>query len=347
MPLLKKAVRKIITRVDRFLDSEDPLLIVPYRGYCNAERVYLRGRVLENEGLTNRPDQSAWSNLKDSWRRFESDEVPDVRVGIRIGDNYFETISDREGYFEIDKPWQSPPALSVNRWIPAELSLVSKDSEAIPEYTVTGEVYQPAANAEYGLITDMDDTVLRTYVTSRFKWRMLYATFFENFHQRLPMEGMVELFDAFERGGDGQRHNPVFYLSNSPANIYDYLEQFVALNDLPKGPILLRDYGWHLLKKSHLNHKIKSMRHLLNMYPEWPFILLGDTASEDADLYIQIAQEFPKRIAAIYIRFTRSTKNARRVARLIERETDAEVVLIKNSKEIEEHARLKGLLHVA
>ena len=320
-------------------------MIQPYRGYANEERIYLRGRVLENEGIIAEEAQSRWHNLKDSFHRMESDEVANATIQVTVAGNEFTVKSGPEGYFTIDEPWQAPPKSINNRWLNAKVELIEAPNRS-DTYETTAEIYFPSKNADYGLITDMDDTVLQTYVTSRLKWKMVYATFFKNAFHRLPMEGIVELFQAFEKGGNGLRQNPVFYLSNSPTNIYDLLEDFLNLNQLPKGPVLLRDYGWHLLRKKpdELNHKIKTMRHILNMYPKLPFILLGDTASEDADYYIQIAKEFPNRIKAIYIRYTRDTKNARRVAKIIGEETDVTVALIKQTTEIWEHARLTKLL---
>ena len=39
-----------------------------------------------------------------------------------------------------------------------------------------------------------------------------------------------------------------------------------------------------------------------DLYPELPFILIGDSGEEDPEVYHQIAQEAPNQILAIYIR---------------------------------------------
>jgi len=207
-----------------------------------------------------------------------------------------------------------------------------------------GEVLLPSENADYGVITDMDDTVLQTHVTSLFRLKMLYTTFLKSASQRLPMEGMVKLFKAFVLGKDGKRENPIFYLSHSPWNIYDLLEEFLQLQKFPKGPILLRDYGLNP-SGEHAHHKITSIAHILKMYPHLPFVLLGDSADEDADFYLEVAKEFPDRISAIYIRQTRNTKNARRIKELIENTTHVNAVLIHSADEINKHALEHGLLN--
>jgi len=172
---------------------------------------------------------------------------------------------------------------------------------------------------------------------------MLYTTFFKNAAQRLPMEGMVEMLQRFSRGSDGKRQNPVFYVSHSPWNIYDLLSEFLDLQQFPKGPILLRDYGFKP-SGDFRNHKITSIGQILTTYPDLPFILLGDSADEDADFYLEVAKAFPNRIKAIYIRQTRNTRNARRISKLIENHTAVNAVIIHSSDDILYHAGELGLL---
>lgn len=101
------------------------------------------------------------------------------------------------------------------------------------------------------------------------------------------MEGMVDLFSKFVKGGNGKRINPIFYVSNSPWNIYDLLTKFLDIQNLPEGPVLLRDYGLEYIRKraNSRGHKLDTISDILRTYPELPFIMLGDTASKDADYY--------------------------------------------------------------
>ena len=116
----------------------------------------------------------------------------------------------------------------------------------------------------------------------------------------------------------------------------------MSIRKLPKGPILLRDYG---LRPAHnfARHKLEAITTILEMYPTLPFIMLGDTASKDADFYLELAQRFPNRIKAIYIRKTSDSKNARRVAKLIADHSHIDAVLVNNSAEIVAHARERRL----
>ncbi len=322
----------------------DPLMIQPYRGYASSERLFLKGRVLEDEGISISNTQGAWRNIVNSFKRFESDEIPGAKVGVRLGENYFETITDREGYFTIDAAWQ-PPETPGHHWLNATVELLETPGRPTPQLSTTADILYPAHRPVLGVISDVDDTVLRTHVTSRLFLKMLYVTFFQNAHQRHPVEGMVDLLQAFYAAGSGLP-NPVFYVSDSPWNMYDLLTQFMHLRQLPKGPVMLRDYGLFPVSrpKDYRGHKLYTIAHILRTFPDLRFIMLGDTAGKDTDIYLTLAAEFPDRIDTIYIRHTRNTANARRATRLINECTGVEAVLIKKSGEIWEHAKWKGIL---
>ncbi|NNC95415.1 MAG: DUF2183 domain-containing protein [Chitinophagales bacterium] len=332
-----------ISQVAEKFDSEDPLIITPYRGFANHEQIFLKGRVLEDENIFQGKTESQIRNIINNLKRFETDEIPEANIVIKCNSQEFGCKSDVEGYFVLNEKWDSPLKEIANDWLEAEVELLYPLKENESRITARAEILFPSRNSDYGVITDMDDTVIQTHVTSLFRLKMLYTTFLKNAHQRLPMEGTAELFQSFVKGGDGKKKNPIFYVSHSPWNIYDLLEQFLELQRFPKGPILLRDYG--ITPSGHYaNHKIESIATILKMYPELPFVLLGDSAEEDADFYIDIAKEFPDRIKAIYIRQTRDTKNARRIKKLIEGSTHVDAVLVQSSEEIRKHAVAWGLL---
>jgi len=327
--------------------AHDPIMVVPYRGFANAERFFLKGRVLEDEGISKGTNESRLRNLMDSYRRFESDEVAGAKLSIQIAGNEYLAETDKEGFFSLNLPWHSPPEPLENQWISGKVKLLESPAKGVhPVEACTAELLFPSKNASFGIISDIDDTVLQTHVTSRFKLKMMYATLFKASHQRLPMEGSPDLLRALERGHDRLRENPIFYVSDSPWNIYDLLARFMEVHLLPKGPILLRDYGTHMLKRGSNRpiHKIEAFRQIMGMYPDLPFVMLGDTASKDADYYLQMAEEFDGRVLAIYIRQTRDNENARRIAKLIEANSHIAAVRVNTAAEIWTDARTRGLV---
>ncbi|HKK74891.1 MAG TPA: phosphatase domain-containing protein [Saprospiraceae bacterium] len=337
-----QASRSLWSRFKSFFRSKKPLLILPYRSFANRERIFLKGRVLKNSAIVETTSNSRLRSLLNSFKRFGTREVPDQEVDIQIEDQHFSVTTDREGYFMIDRSWKVTEKTSQNQWIEPLLSIPKASAEE-PETTHEAEVLVPSPQTSYGVISDVDDTILQTHVNSLLRLRLLYATFFKHPHQRLPMEGIVELFQQFAGGRSGKENNPFFYVSNSPWNLYDLLEQFMDIQQLPKGPILLRDYG---IKPAgpFSDHKMEAISRILEMYPDIPFLLFGDTASKDADHYLELADQFPGQVKAIYIRFTKNTRNARRVRQLIEDQKDENIRIIHSSEEIAQHARQMGLI---
>src|SRR6188474_1750489 len=68
-----------------------PLQIVPYRSYGTPERLYVKGRVLADKGITGAAEgQTVWDNLWNMYKRFDSDEVPNAVIGITFDKKEYE-----------------------------------------------------------------------------------------------------------------------------------------------------------------------------------------------------------------------------------------------------------------
>jgi phosphatidate phosphatase APP1 len=124
------------------------------------------------------------------------------------------------------------------------------------------------------------------------------------------------------------------------------LVEFLKLQELPSGPVLLRDFGFSMIhrEEGYRGHKIETISHILRTYPDLQFILFGDSGSKDADVYLSLAREFPDQIKTIYIRHLKDTKNARRVANLINQGEEVDAILIESTREIVADARQKGYI---
>lgn len=343
---LRKTVAKLGDKISDKIGKHDPtqpLVILLYRSFASKTKLFVKGRVLEDENIFFGKSDSKIRNIINNFKRFETDEIPRVPVRIKCRGEVFDCVTDAEGYFTLDTDRQVPIQDNSIRTLKIQAELRLSKSVNTSGITAEGQLFLPSEAARFGIITDIDDTILQTHVSSLFRLRMLYTTFFKNARQRLPMEGMVELMQQFAAGEEGANTNPVFYLSHSPWNIYDLLEEFLDLQNFPRGPILLRDFG--LAPAGEFSkHKISSISRILNTYPDLPFILLGDSADEDADFYLEAAERFPDRIRAIYIRQTGDTKNARRIKRLIENTSKVHAVLVNSSDEIHRDAIELGLI---
>lgn len=320
-PKLKKSLgaraRRLVASIDDAFDSRWRRLrkrfgragvpqILPYIGYANPSTAWLHGRV-----LTNPPpeepgeDDSRWRNVANTYRRFASKEVPDVRISIKLGDDLHEVVTDREGYFQLQTP-HALQHLSDGMWCQAVLKIVGHDSVSPEDSAVTAKIMSPPAHAEFGIISDVDDTVIHTGATHLLK--MIRITMFGNARTRVPLDGAAAFYQALQVGNHlGETpQNPVFYVSSSPWNLFDLIEDIFLFNDFPLGPILLRDIGFDrdkFFKKKGHGHKLDKVRRILAAFPELPFVLLGDSGQDDAMLYATAAAEYgPERIRCIFIR---------------------------------------------
>lgn len=274
-----------------------PLQIVPYRGYGTRQQAMLRGRVLEASVLERSlPTDTRWRSIRRMLRRFNSREVPDASVSAQWGSSAFSAQTDDEGYFELQV--SSDELAGPGTWKLGYVEVTGARVRGAQPVRSPAEVLVPGPQVELCVVSDIDDTVLQTHVTQRLK--MIWVTLSRSAYTRMPFEGTSELYRALSGGTSGHADNPVFYVSKSPWNLYDFLVDFLDYHELPRGPLLLRDIGLH--EAPPLDHKTKAVRGLLAMYAGLPFVLIGDSGERDADIYVAAAERHPGRVRAIYIR---------------------------------------------
>ncbi|WP_026754001.1 App1 family protein [Sediminibacter sp. Hel_I_10] len=329
--------------------KKDPLQIIAFQSYGTNEHFYARGRALEDESI-DLESQNILHLAVNAWKRFETDEIKHVAIKIKLPNNRFiKATTDDEGYFRVEESLENLRALSNEEgWVPFELSYddVTIERTIINNNRFPGELLIPSDDAQFGVASDIDDTILHTGVVSTLKWRVIYNSIFKNAKSRLPLDGAAAFYHLLHRGVSGENANPIFYVSHSPWNLYRYLELFLKQNRFPKGPILLRSLGSFLQRKNkdEKPQKQKEIINLLKTYPKLPFILIGDSGEHDADIYIEIAENHPDRILAIYLRSVKHKKKMLRVSGLFKDYEQVPVLLVESSHEAIEHARENGFI---
>jgi phosphatidate phosphatase APP1 len=251
------------------------------------------------------------------------------------------TVADEEGFFDLRFELSEPLEAAEQAWHPVELELLWPEEDA--GASATGGVLVPGGAARFGVISDLDDTVVRSSVTSLLK--VVSTALLHNAYTRLPFEGVASFYHALQRGvGDGG-FNPIFYVSSSPWNLYDLLEDFLDVHGIPAGPLFLKDWGPTTLR-GHERHKLGVIRTLLSTYPGLPFVLVGDSGEQDPEIYHRVVRENPGRIRAIYIRdVTMGERDAtvRAIAREV-RSSGVEMLLVEDTASAAEHAATTGLI---
>ncbi|UYZ64159.1 App1 family protein [Hymenobacter weizhouensis] len=343
---------ELLTRGRARLGLLHPLQLVPYRSYGTASRLYVKGRLLTDRGVQEpAADASRWQNLLNMYRRFDSNEISGAELRVRPADGTDHTVvTDEEGYFTLNlQPRQLPEPIDY-LWYPVEV-LVQQTPPPLPAPAgLSGQalVLIPPPDAEYGIISDLDDTVIQTSATDLL--RMARIVLLRNARSRLPFKGVAEFYRQLQLGRNGKRNNPFFYVSSSPWNLYDLLEDFLQLNDIPPGPLLLRDMT--LKRKQtgdaseHHGHKLREIENLLLTYPTLPFVLIGDSGQEDANIYREVVRRHPGRILAIYIRDVLRPDRAVLVEQVSEdlRDDKVEMLLVQDTVQAAEHAARTGLI---
>jgi phosphatidate phosphatase APP1 len=337
-------------RLKARLSYTDPIQILPYRTYGTVNRLYLKGRVLEDEKIAAAGDKDTiLNNLLNMYKRFESDEVPGARLKAIFGQEEQHTTTDNEGYFHFDL-LPSQPVIAESLWHRVELHLTETPRPYTAGFSTQAEVMIPPLDAEYGIISDIDDTIIRSSATDMLA--MARTVFLNNARTRLPFAGVSEFYKSLQLGRNGKRNNPFFYVSSSPWNMYDLLRDFLDLNQIPAGPLLLRDFGItsNSLFKSgggHMGHKFGEIEKILLTYPTLKFVLVGDSGQEDPKIYREVALRYPGRILAIYIRDVQLA-DREKIAIDISKELyeqKLEMLIVDNTSEAAEHAAKTGLIY--
>lgn len=330
------------------LGLSDPLQIVTFRSYGTVNRIYIKGRVLEDKKIRKSTDKDTlWNNLLSMYKRFESDEVPGARLKINFQEQEHTTTTDDEGYFVLNLTTENAMPWSA-MWHEIDVELVHAPLPFEPGLKSIAQVLIPPADAEYGIISDIDDTIVKTTATNLLA--MSRNVFLHNAHTRLPFAGVTEFYKALQLGRNGKRNNPFFYVSSSPWNLYDLLIDFLDLNDIPEGPLLLRDFGLDANKvgsSDHMGHKYKEIENILLAYPHLNFVLIGDSGQEDPLIYREVVKKFPNRILAVYIRDVQ-LPDREKIAIDISKELEAhkvEMLIVDNTVEAAAHAATINLIY--
>lgn len=280
-----------------------PHEIVPYRGLGTPSRVLVQGRAMQAKGIDPAGEHdNLLVNLVNTYKRIDSDALAHARVSVHVGGVEREIVADDEGFFRewIDLP---EPLVTPGDWHPAQYRLIAPLRPTQPDVRATGRIRIPRADTTFGVISDIDDTVIQSRVSNFLV--AVRTIMLGNARTRLPFAGVAAFYRALECGGDGRRCNPLFYVSSSPWNIHDVITEFLALQKIPDGPVMLRDWDVELsaLAGSRLQkHKEPLISEILELYPSMPFILIGDTSQRDPEIYREIVRRNPGRILAIYIR---------------------------------------------
>jgi phosphatidate phosphatase APP1 len=320
------------------------LVVQPYRGYGSEAEVFLMGRVFRQTGVGVRLREGTWRrDLLDVTRRLLRRGVGGAVLVARFGGTARQVTTDPDGYFRVHlHPGHPPPAAHL--WHPMDLELISPSRAR-----GTGALFVPPGSARYVVISDIDDTIMETGVAN--KAVMLWRLLAQGARSRVAFPGVAAFYRALHRGASGAERNPLLYVSRGPWSLYEVLDEFFHLHGIPVGPILfLREWGlrWrHPFPRRARGHKLALIRHMLELYRDRPFMLIGDSGQRDPEIYTQVVREHPGRVLAIYIRNVSRQPERLRAIEALAREVvgaGSSLLLAADSFAMAAHAAERGFI---
>ncbi len=223
--------------------------------------------------------------------------------------------TDDEGYFRLALERLNQPLPAHTQWEQAVVRAADGPSE---EGANRLPILAPGRSVRLGIISDIDDTIIETGATNVLKnWRRVLI---ERPEDRLVVPGAQDLYQRLALR-DGAPANPVFYVSSSPWNLHGFLVRFMELNQIPLGPLFLRDYGLSrstFIAGPHIEHKIGAVETILGFYPDLRFVLIGDNGQKDIEVYAKVVRDCPGAVAGVIIRDVGGTCRQGRNGRLLD-----------------------------
>jgi len=306
--------------------------IEPYGGHGGPAGIVVRGRVLDYPPPSEAVEgEGLGAAIRRSLSQFVTEELAGVPLRVMVGDATVATVTDGEGYFRV----RLTPSRPASPWERAVVELAGDYRGVTGPHTTPTDVLVPAPEARFGVISDVDDTIVETGVQRL--GAMLLQTFAGSALTRTPFDGAPELYRDLAVGG-----NPFFYVSSSPWNLHSFLSAFLEHRDFPLGPLLLRDL---IGTKEGRARKHERIDEVLALHPHLSFVLIGDSGEHDPQVYADVVRAHPGRILAVYIREVRLDPGDGRVEQVTDAwDTDVPFVLAADSDAVRRHAESVGLL---
>ena len=204
-----------------------------YRGYINEEELVVFGHVFKSWAPDKyRMDRKGIRHAVSVIYMFRIKPLENVAVTLKFKNMEVTTKTLADGYFRFTLPFSE--ALESG-WHPYEVSCNLYDYGIVE----CSELLKPF-QSKVGVISDIDDTFLVSHSGNFFK--KLYILLFKNINKREVFEDVVPHYQALSRAG--QEHetasNSFFYVSSSEWNLYEFIDSFTRLHNLPKAVIKLK-----------------------------------------------------------------------------------------------------------
>tara|TARA_Y100000114_G_scaffold156987_1_gene186416 strand:- start:5826 stop:6770 length:945 start_codon:yes stop_codon:yes gene_type:complete len=309
--------------------------IIPYVGYGKPNEVYLMGSViLEREKIKSHALDSRWSNSKRMIQNFSSRPIKNCSISVTVNEKKLVAQTDDRGYFETKFQFEDD---LEEGWHTAYYEVVDgPDMEG-----KTGKFLIVGKESSMGIISDIDDTIVKSYAYTFFK--KLWVLLTKNETTRKLTQNIHTFYNKLHA-----EENPFFYVSSSERNLYTFWVTLLQERGFPDGPLLLNRSKFGIKQllfsgKGHHEGKYQSIVHLLSLYRQMKFVLIGDNGQRDIHIYASIVEQFPDQIASVYIVKVKE-RHLSSTVRHTFKKSGVDVVITKDIDEALSHARLKEII---
>lgn len=261
--------------------ADTPALLLP-PGLGRPDAVWVFGRVLEEEHGRHGP--KAWRTL----RRLTGHNLTGAEVEVAFLGQTGRAVSGHDGEFEVElrspegQPF--PPG-----WHEAEVRVRGVAARA--------RLLVVAPGAPFLVVSDLDDTVAVTHVTS--KRRLLASTFLEDAETQPAVPGMAAFYRCLGRAGP-----PFVFVSGSPVQLAPRVERFLEKNGFPPAALALRNMGWKTVRGGY---KEPALARLAERFPGLRLVLVGDSGERDPEIFAAFMAAHRDRVLRAYVRRATAT----------------------------------------
>ena len=260
------------------------------------ESVEIRGTLLQNPSPVLNAQDSSLSTFRKIVRSYFVRPMGDTSLRLELPGKSILVTTNEKGVFST--------TISAGLKDPVRFFIQDIDTPVPIQqaYPNTFE-WSPAL---LGVISDIDDTILVSY-TRHFFSKLGVMLFRPPVKRRVvpATEQAYRLLDTPQV--------QFFYVSRSEENLFHLIATFLTKQRLPAGPLFLRPFvHWRafLQAPNKSPHKKERLSWILDHHPEKQFLLFGDDTRHDLPVFLRIAQQYPGRIQAAFIRRTRSREKS-------------------------------------
>lgn len=314
-----------------------------YRGYVNDDELVVFGHIFKSWAPDKyRMDRRGIRHAVSVIHMFRIKPLENVEVKLKFKNLEVTTKTLSDGYFRFTVPFAER---LKSGWHTYEVSCKLYDFGIVQ----TSQILKPF-ESKLGVISDIDDTFLVSHSNNFFK--KLYVLLLKNINKRKVFEDVVPHYQALSQAGQNNEEisNSFFYVSSSEWNLYEFIDSFARLHELPKGVIKLKKIKTGITDflftgKGNHDHKFEKIKDILMFYPNLKYILLGDDSQKDPVLYERVIKIFPENIKAVYIRQTSHHKKKETLVTLANIESmNVATCYFKNSEKAIKHSQRMGII---